>query len=312
MSPWKTAASVALGAVATLSVAAFGQNGPAGAPSATLVLESHEQLASIDWIEESDVAALREGVIEKMELRLGDAVQAGAEIGSLHQEIAELTVAKSKITAEARGSLEKARAAAEVAEAAVARNRRLVARKADLVSQEEMTKSEGEYKVAVAQMKEAEEQIAINQAELALAEQMLREHTIVAPFAGIVIKRYKDPGESVQANEAVVRVGNLSKLAATAFIPLEYAYRVKVGQVVELQPRLEGSRIDQPIERKTFRGVIKFVDPQIQAIAENAVRIQAEFENPELEMRPGLKAAMTIYLGDDEVAARPSPRPPAR
>jgi RND family efflux transporter MFP subunit len=308
MSPLKTVATVALGALATLSVAASAQNGPA-APTATLVLDSHDQLATIDWIEKSDVAALREGVIEKMELRLGDAAQEGAEIGSLHKEIAELTVAKSKLTAESKGSVEKARAASEVAEAAVARNRRLVARKPDLVSQEEMTKSEGEYKVAVAQVKEAEEQIAINQAELALAEQMLREHTIYAPFPGIVIKRYKEPGESVRANEAVVMIGNLARLSATAFVPIDYAYRVKPGQVVEIQPRLEGSTVDQPIERKSFRGVIKFVDPHVQAIGESAVRIRAEFENPELELRPGLKAAMTIYLNDDEVAARPRKTP---
>ncbi|MDG3002749.1 efflux RND transporter periplasmic adaptor subunit [Paludisphaera mucosa] len=307
MTTWKTAAFVGLSALATLSMAAVGQSGPAQSPAAaTLVLDSHDQLATIDWIEKSDVAALREGVIEKMELRLGDAVQEGAVIGTLHKEIAELTVAKSKLTAENEGPILKADAAKEVAASVVARNRRLVARKADMVSQEEMTKSEGEFKVAMAQLKEAQEQDAINEAELALAVQMLKEHTIAAPFPGIVIKRYKEPGESVRANEAVVQIGNLARLSATAFVPIDYAFRVKVGQVVELQARLEGSRGDQPIERKVFRGVIKFVDPQVQAIAESAVRVRAEFENPNLELRPGVKAALTIFLSDD-VAARPSP-----
>jgi len=307
MSPLKTAASVALSALATLSVASFGQGGAGQSPSAaTLVLDSHDQLATIDWIEKSDVAALREGVIEKMELRLGDAAQEGAVIGSLHKEIAELTVAKAKLTAENEGPIMKAKAAEEVAASVVARNRRLMKSKADYVSQEDMTKAEGELKVANAQLREAQEQDAINEAELALAVQMLKEHTIAAPFAGIVIKRYKEPGETVRANEAVVQIGNLSRLSATAFVPIDYAYRVKVGQVVEIQPRLEGSRGDQPIERKTFRGVVKFVDPQIQAVAESAVRIRAEFENPGLELRPGIKAAMTIYLGDDGVAARPT------
>ena len=307
MSPLKTAASVALSALATLSAASFGQGGAGQSPSAaTLVLDSHDQLATIDWIEKSDVAALREGVIEKMELRLGDAAQEGAVIGSLHKEIAELTVAKAKLTAENEGPIMKAKAAEEVAASVVARNRRLMKSKADYVSQEDMTKAEGELKVANAQLREAQEQDAINEAELALAVQMLKEHTIAAPFAGIVIKRYKEPGETVRANEAVVQIGNLSRLSATAFVPIDYAYRVKVGQVVEIQPRLEGSRGDQPIERKTFRGVVKFVDPQIQAVAESAVRIRAEFENPGLELRPGIKAAMTIYLGDDGVAARPT------
>lgn len=309
MAPWKTAASVALSALTTLSVAAFGQSGPAQAPTgAILVLDTHDQFASIDWIERSDVAALREGVIEKMELRLGDAVREGDQIGSLHKEIAELTVAKSKLTAENQGPILKAEAAREVAISVVARLRRLIAHKADMVSQEEMTKSEGELKVAEAQLKEAQEQDAINEAELVMAIQMLKEHTIFAPFGGMIIKRYKEPGESVRANEAVVQIGNLARLSATAFVPIDYAYRVKVGQVVEIQPRLEGSRGDQPIERKTFRGVVTFVDPQVQTIAESAVRIRAEFDNPNLDLRPGLKAAMTIHLGQD-VATRPAPAP---
>lgn len=306
MSPMKTAASVALGTLATLSAAAFGQGGAAQAPAAaTLVLDSHENLATIQWIQVSNVAAPREGVVEKMELQLGDAVQEGGVIGTLHKEIAELTVAKSKLAAENQGPAFKAEAAKEVAAAVVARNRRLLQRKADLVSQEEVTKAEGELKVAQAQLKEAEEQDAINEAELALAEQMLKDHTIVAPFGGVVIKRYKEPGESVQANAAVVRIGNLSRLAASAFIPLEYAYRVKVGQAVELHPRLEGTSGDQPIERKTFRGVITFKDPEIQAINETAVGIRVEFENTNEELTPGLRAAMTIFL-DDAVAARPT------
>ena len=54
-----------------------------------------------------------------------------------------------------------------------------------------------------------------------------------------------------------------------------------------------------PIEQKRFRGKITFVDPQIQPVAETAVRIYAEFENKELELRPGLKATMTIFLNSE-------------
>jgi len=304
MTSLKTAA-VALGALGALSVAAFGQAGagraPAQAPGgqvATLVLDSHDQLATVDWIERSDVAALREGVIREMELRLGDPAVKGQPIGYLHDEIAELTVAKSKLMAENDAAVEKAKAAAEVAMTVVARNKRLNDRKAGMVSQEDVARAEGELKVAEAQIKESQGQLDVNKAELQLAEQVLREHTIIAPFDGIVIKRMKEPGESVRANEAVVQLGNLSRLCANAYIPLEYAFRVRVGQVVELQPRLAGGTGDQAIENKTFRGRIVFVDPQIQPIAETAVRIRAEFENPEMELRPGLKVAMTIYLTD--------------
>ena len=41
-----------------------------------------------------------------------------------------------------------------------------------------------------------------------------------------------------------------------------------------------------PIEKKRFRGKITFVDPQIQPVAETAVRIRAEFENPTASSGP--------------------------
>ena len=104
----------------------------------------------------------------------------------------------------------------------------------------------------------------------------------------------KNPGESVRANEAVVQLGNLNKLAANAYVPLDFAFRVKEGQVVEIQPRItQGKGEPLAIEKKRFRGKITFIDPQIQPVAETAVRIRAEFDNPTGELRPGLMVQMT-------------------
>ena len=63
------------------------------------------------------------------------------------------------------------------------------------------------------------------------------------------------------------------------------------------------------IERKTFRGKITFVNPEIQPIAETAVLIRAEFENPNFELRPGFKVAATIFLNDDVASRIPQPNP---
>ena len=148
-----------------------------------------------------------------------------------------------------------------------------------MVSKEEMAKAEGELKVADAQLQEALENQKVAQADLALARQILKEHTIVAPFDGVVIKRMKNPGESVRANEAVVQLGKLSRLCANAYVPLKYAFKVKEGQIVEIRPKVDsigGGK--EEIESLRFRGKITFVDPQIQAIAETARRIRAEFE----------------------------------
>ncbi len=268
-----------------------------------------EELARIDWIVKSDVAALREGVVEKMELQIGMPVKKGGVIGVLHHEIAELTVTKNKLQAEARAPEEKAKAQKEVALSVVARNVRLNLHKPGMVSAEDVAKAEGDLKVAEAQIQEALENRSIAEAELALAKRTLDEHTLVAPFDGIVLSRKKHPGESVRANDTVVQLGDLSRLSAEAYVPLDYAYRVKEGQMVEIQPRIRSGRGEpMPIEKKRFRGKIVFVDPQIQPVAETAVRIRAEFENPG-DLRPGLMVQMTVFVAQDVAAAAPEAQP---
>jgi RND family efflux transporter MFP subunit len=285
-----------------MSMAAIAQtagegNRPAGGGFQAVELP---ELARVDWIERSDVAALREGVIEKMELQIGMPVKQYGTIGVLHHEVAELTVTKNQLQAAAVAPKQKAEAQAFVAASKVARDVRLNERKPGMVSAEEANEHEGELKVADAARKEAEENQDIAKAELELAKRALVEHTIIAPFEGVIIKRMKNMGESVRANEAVVQLGNLKKLCANAFVPLDFAFRVKEGQVVEIQPRItQGKGEPLAIEKKRFRGKIVFIDPQIQPVAETAVRIRAEFENATGDLRPGLMVQMTIFLNSE-------------
>jgi RND family efflux transporter MFP subunit len=318
----KTAATVAVGLLTTLSVAALAYDDantqdPQNPSVAGIVLD---ELATVDWIEKSDVAALREGVIERMELKLGDPAQANQTIGYLHRETARLTMAKAKVQAESTGAIEKGKAASEVAASKLARDHRLNERKPGMVSAEDMAKDEGEFKMAEAQIKEAMENQRFAKADLDLTNQALEEHIIRSPFDGYVIKRMKNPGESVRANEAVVQVGKLSRLCANTYVPLKYAFKVKVGQLVEIRPKVVSSDESKSkdivpeegrgeIESLKFQGKVTFVDPQIQAIAETARRIRAEFDNPDFKLLPGMKVQMTIYLSDDVAARTPRPTP---
>lgn len=290
----KKAIALAGGLFAALSIAALAQNPSPGTPSVeTLPVDD----ATVEWIEKSDVAALREGVVEKMELQIGMPVRAGGVIGKLHDEIATLTMRKAEVAVASTAAQAKAVAQRELAIAVVATSKRLNERKPGMVSREEMQKNEAEVKVAHALYQEALEKLELDKAELALAKRARDEHTILAPFDGVVLERYKHPGESVRANEPVIRLGNIDKLRVWAYIPIEHAFRVKEGQIVELQPKLTGMQgVPAGLDRKRIRGKITYVDPQVQAIGENAVQISAEFDNKDRALRPGLKASLTIYL----------------
>lgn len=309
MFPLKKSAALAAGLAAALAVAGLNsrQDAVAQPPSAaqpeTLVVDE----ATVDWIEKSNVAALREGVIQEMELRIGMPVVKGGRIGSLHSELATLAVKKAQVAVDRQGPKLKAVAQKELAATKVAINERLIKLMKNAVSFEEMKQAEAELKVAHAMTVEASEQLKNDEVELELAKQTLAEHTITAPFDGVVIERMKHPGEKVGQNEAVVQLGNLDKLRAFAYVPLEYAFRVKESQVVDLQLKLEGVRnVPVEIERKRFRGKVTFVDPQVQAVGETGVRIYVEFDNRGHELKPGLKGTLAIYLGTEAPGGTPA------
>jgi RND family efflux transporter MFP subunit len=312
MHPSRKAVALATSLMSALSAFAIAQTPPARPSAAppTIVVDD----ATVDWIEKSEVSALRPGVIERMELQIGMPVRRGGPIGYLHSEVADLTVKKAAVAAESVGPQKRAKAQRDLAVAVVARNKRLIARDPNYVSKEEQSKAEAEVNVAEAMMIEAEEKVSLDKADLDLAKRALEEHTIRAPFDGVVIHRTKNPGEAVQANEAVVTLGNLDRLRVWTWVPLQFLYRIKEGAVVEIQPSLDringGSPL--PIENKKFRGKITFVDPQILPEVDTAVRIYAEFDNQNHELLPGMKAKMTIYLTPDAPAAAPAPTVGAR
>ena len=111
------------------------------------------------------MAALREGVIERMELQIGMPVKKGGSIGVLHHEIAELTVAKNQLQAKAIAPEEKAKAQEDVA-ASVCPQQAAQRPQAGHGLGRRDGQAEGEMKVADAARHEADENREIAKAEL--------------------------------------------------------------------------------------------------------------------------------------------------
>lgn len=296
-------AAMALGIVAALGAATLAQN-PTSPRTARAASQELVVGGTIDWIEKSDVSALREGVISQIEYREGMIVGEDKAIGKLHSESAELALKKGALIASNRGPLSKAKAQRQLAQADLARLENIRKRDPNFVSKAELEKAEAEVNVGAAAMQEAEENIKVAEADRDLAKRVVDEHTILAPFEGIVIKRLKHPGETVRANEAVVRMGKVDRLRFYGFLPIEQLARVRTGMVVDLRPTIEDAEL--PVEQKRFRGKISAIGTEVNGIGKTEVEVYAEVaNNKELELRPGLKADMTIYL--DPAAVPPAP-----
>ena len=144
-------------------------------------------------------------------------------------------------------------------------------------------------------------------------KQTLEEHTIVAPFDGIVIKRMKNPGESVRANEAVVELGNLEQAGRRRLRPARLRLSRQGGpgrrDPAAASPAERGEPL--PIEKKRFRGKITFVDPADPAGGRDGRPDPRRVRESRLaSCGPGLMVQMTIFLTPK--SRRPAPRGPHR
>jgi hypothetical protein len=98
-----------------------------------------------------------------------------------------------------------------------------------------------------------------------------------------------------------VTLANPELYRVTTFIPVDFAFRVKVGQ--EVLVRAFVADVDLPVEKVVYRGKVSFVDHEIQAVAESATRVYVDVPNVDGILRPGLQAEMTIRLTDPQVNA---------
>lgn len=289
--------------VMTSGILATAQQPPRGRAARETVRQEGDSLiiqGNVDWLQKSEIAALREGVLEKLELKEGMFVKKGGVIGQLHAEVAELSATKAKIASESVGNLERAKASQLLAKSVIARDINLL--KKNAIPTEEVEKHQAELLAADAEILRAEEDIKLSKAEYDLANRLVMEHTITAPFDGIIINVMKREQESVRSNEPVVTLGNPEIYRVTAFIPVDYAYSVKPGQEVLVRPFVEN--VELPVEKNVYRGKVSFVDHEIQAVAETATRVYVEVPNVDGMLRPGLQAEMTIRITPQENNAK--------
>lgn len=82
---------------------------------------------------------------------------------------------------------------------------------------------------------EALAKIKIIKAKLAMARDDLDKTTVRAPFSGVVMERYKTPGERVEAGDQIVRLINTGKIEVQARIPQESFQHINVGDVLSIK-----------------------------------------------------------------------------
>lgn len=192
----------------------------------------------------ANVASRADGNLDALWVDEGDPVVAGEtalfQIDPVGRENA-LTIAKQNL-AVAKASLKVAEASAQKTEAE-ARKATLDFDRYERLHQDGKV-SDNEYEsaevaraqaaaglaVAQAQVDLAERQVKQAEASLSIAEKSLADTKILAPISGVVSSRTAEPGEQMSVGRVVLRIDDLSRVEAAAFLPAQYYPEVVPGQ----------------------------------------------------------------------------------
>jgi macrolide-specific efflux system membrane fusion protein len=254
------------------------------------------------------VGAQVSGVVDKLDVKVGDVVKQGdaiAEIDSLDQQNA-VKVAQAA-AASVNAQLHSAQAGVKTAQAALGRSTQLNAK--GLVAQSDQETAEAAVETAKAQVEVLNAQL--QQANLAVDNTNLNlsRTKIIAPSAGTVVAVLVDAGQTVNANQTtptIVKLADLTTMVIKAQISEADVPRVKPGQPVYF------SILGEP-DNKISASLLS-VDPAPDSVATDsdtttpsttaAIYYNGLFQvpNPDGKLRIDMTAQVTIVLAEAKQA----------
>ena len=256
--------------------------------------------------QEVDLMAKVSGYVKSIRVDIGDQVREGEPLATL--EIPEMdddltraaasVQASSADVAEARDELRRATASHEIAHLSYTRIQNVNKQEPGLVPMQDIDvvhsrdlESEAQLAMAQSHLQSAEQH-----SEMAISEQA-RVHTlykytqIVAPFSGVITKRYANTGSMIQAGTAsqtqampVVRLSQNNLLRLMLPVPESDVPMIHDGETVQINVPSLGS---------TFSGRVTRFSKTVQT-STRTMDTEVDVPNPSFVLVPGLYAEVIL------------------
>jgi membrane fusion protein (multidrug efflux system) len=241
------------------------------------VVETHEAVGTARAYESITVTAKVAGIIAEISFQEGQKVKAGDMLLRMDAD-------------ERRAEIE----------AAVAETRRAEAQRNELRTRLERAVAlrrtgagtEAQVEDLTAQVKTLDSAIASAEARRKAAEARLEDLVIRAPFDGRLGTRSVSLGAYVSPGTRITTLDDLSRIRLDFSVPENLLAHLKVGNTVRARAAAFGERV--------FEGKVSVIDPRIDPVT-RALRLTAEFRNPDEALRPGMfmSVAVEVTVKDD-------------
>lgn len=245
--------------------------------------------AALEAIETVRIAARVSGVVDRVLVREGDAVQPG-------QAVAEIDAERYRLAVDAaRADLARAQAVRDDAAAGLARRERGAREQPGLVSDEELAQ-------AKARSMQADADVAGATARLARAELDLRDAQVRSPVAGVVQSRQAATGDPLQPGSPIATVIDRSEVRLRFAVPAADAAEVRPGLAVAFRVAGEAAEraasvvlVGEAADART-----RLVEVVARVVRPGEVR-PGTFAEAHIDLPPGLPRLLV-----PDLAVRPS------
>ena len=267
--------------------------------------------AQVKLIAEVHGPAKEAGILAELHVKEGDLVEANASLGQLDSDLAAIDTKLAQIEHEiaklqSENDVDRRYAAKslKVAQSELQRSQASAQAYPQSISQTELERLQLVVDKSDLSIEQAERDLQVAGMTKQLKDQAIRtaakhieQRQIVAPVGGMVVQVFRQPGEWLDAGDPVARIIKMDRLRVEAFVDgLKYGADL-LGCPVQLTTHLPpGDRI------ATFAGEVVFVSPELQPV-NGQMRIWAEVENRDLELRPGARGKLAIDLSKDSSSA---------
>lgn len=232
----------------------------------------------IEPLNDIEMAAPIAGRISAIHFREGERVTAGTVIAELDASLEELEVERRRLIFEDSSELEAARARRELIGEDLAALRSLHERTGS-VSREELRRKELEYRLSGLDINRLEQARLREDVEHRMAQEQRALRQLIAPFDGVVADLYFDAGESVQANQPLLRLVADEECYLVLNVPSERLAGHHVGDPARIRIST------QPVVEK--QATIDFISPVVDP-ASGLRRVRLIFENVSPRVAPGV------------------------
>jgi membrane fusion protein (multidrug efflux system) len=223
---------------------------------------------------EVDVFPKVPGRIELLPIQIGDKVKSGQVLAVVeHKEIAWQAKAAEAAVALGRANLDGAR---------LNHDRTLALFQGGSATQAMVDQAKVALALAQAQLAQAE-------ASNGLAQQNLTNATIIAPFAGTIIRRQVNLGTNVGPAGPVATLQDVETLKLEASVDAPAFVRLKKGAAAEV--------VVDALPGESFTGKVSLLSPSLDATTRRAA-LEIEIDNQAGKLLPNMFAKADVVVGE--------------